>query len=147
MKDTAQEQITQEKQHAEFYLTNILSLTNILGLITRKSNKCQFLKEIAGNKQNRSQVIAVTEIWTKTVGHHDAEILRSFPGYVIMRSDRDTDGEDHLASREWCLLLASPDIIITLILTFSNGYCEILVAELPELLEVIIRHSENKNVM
>ena len=94
MEDTAQEQITQEMQPVEFYLTNIW------GLITRKSNKCQFLKEITGNKQNQSQVIAVTEIWTKTLGHHDAEILRSFPGYVIMRSDRDTDGEDHLASRE-----------------------------------------------
>ena len=97
MKNTDQEQRTQETQSTEFYLTDIL------GLITNRSNKCRFLKEVTGSKQNQSQVTAVTEMWTKTPGHHDAEMLRSFPGYSIMRSDRDTDGEDHLASRGGCL--------------------------------------------
>ena len=66
MKDTDREQRMQETQFTEFYLTNIQ------GLITNKSNKCQILKEITGNKQDQSQVIAVTETWTKTPGHHDA---------------------------------------------------------------------------
>ena len=80
----------------------------------------------------------MTETWTKTLGHHDSEILNSFPDYSIIRSDCDTESEDHLASRGGCLLLTSPDIIITPILTFSNGYCEILIAELPELHKAII---------
>ena len=122
MKDTGKEQRMQETLFTEFFLTNIQ------GLITNKSNKCQFLEEITGNKQDQSQVIAVLETWAKTPGYHDAEILRSFPEYSIMRSDRDTEVEDHLAPRRGCLLLTSPDITITPMLTFSNGYCEILIA-------------------
>ena len=55
-----------------------------------------------------------------------------------MRSDRDTEGKDHLASRRGCLLLTSSDIVITPILTFSNAQCEIQITELLELLKAII---------
>ena len=112
-----------------------INLVNIQGLITSKKNKSQFLKLTTGLTSPHN-ILAITETWTQELKHYDAEILKQFPGYSLQRADRkDYDKADPnaLQSRGGCLLLASPGITIQPIVKFSNGNCELLVTELPQL--------------
>ncbi|MCH2405687.1 MAG: hypothetical protein MK200_05790, partial [Nitrosopumilus sp.] len=113
-----------------------LNLLNIDGLITNKRNKSQFLTLITKNTCN-SSIIGITESWTQENQHYDAEILKHFPGYNITRADRNLyynlNDPNQLTSRGGCLLLTSPDIAQKPIKKISNGNCEMVIVELPEL--------------
>ena len=113
-------------------LTVDLFLVNIQGLITQRRNKSHFLKTVTSTN-NSSQIIAVTETWAQA--HFNGEYTQAFDGYNIIRADRDynfnPDDDDQLVTRGGCLLLTTPNITITPIVSYSNGNCEILIADLP----------------
>ena len=72
----------------------------------------------------------------------DSEILKFFPNFNIERADRNTEfdltDEYQLQSHGGCLLLASPDIIVVPKISYSNGNCEMLIVECPNLKTAII---------
>ena len=110
-------------------------------MITNKHNKSEFLK-ISTASTNQSKILAITETHLNSKQHFDAEIIKHFPNYHIMRADRDVefdpDDEDQLVSRGGCMLLISPNIISIPKLQFSNGNCEVVIVELPEKATTII---------
>ena len=63
--------------------------------------------------------------------------MHHFPDYNILRANRDTeydlDDEGQLQSHGGSILLTSPDIVMLPKISFSNGNCEFLIAELPDL--------------
>ena len=115
-------------------------LANIQGLISNRLNKNRTLNTVT-TSQNSSKIIALTETHL-TPQHYNAEILKSFPNYNIIRTDRDTeydlDDEYQLLSHGGCLLLTSADIIVVPRVLFSNGNCELIIAESPELAKAVI---------
>ena len=113
-------------------------LANIQGIITNRNNKVQFLRDVTRTK-NDSQIIALTETWAK--GHFDAEFQKHFVNYNIMRADRrvtNVHDKDQLQSRGGVMMLTTPDITITPILEFTNGNCEVAIANLPTVNTTII---------
>ena len=115
-----------------------LFLVNIQGLITKRNNKCKFVREFTNTSNN--QIIAITETWANF--NFDAEYIKEFKEYNIERSDRkfgyDPDDDEQLSSRGGVLLLTSPNITITLITKFSNGNCEVLIASLSTVNIIVI---------
>ena len=109
-----------------------LFLLNIQGLITNKKNKCSFIKEVTSSK-SQSKIIAITETWGKK--HFDAEYLKAFKGYNITKTDRNTsnaaEDKECLSKNGGVLLLTTNDIPQKPVLKFSNGNCELVIAELP----------------
>ena len=65
-----------------------LTLVNIDGLITNKRNKSHFLR-VNTNATQTNSIVAITETWTRPGDHYNAEILKQFPYYSIIRADRD----------------------------------------------------------
>ena len=66
-------------------------LVNIRGLLTKKtsssiSNKCPFLYDSV-DAQLGNHILAITETWL-TKNHYDAEILKTFKNYNLLRADR-----------------------------------------------------------
>ena len=117
-------------------------LVNIQGLISNKVNKCDFLNLITSSSSTSKKIIAITETHLNSKQHFDAEIMKYFQNFNILRADRDTEYNIHdefqLQSHGGCLLLTSPDIITIPKLLFSNGNCELVIAECPELETSII---------
>ena len=131
----AQHRTTTQSTNPQIELHNI----NIEGLITGKRNKCHFLKA-ATTSDNKNKIITITETWAE--GHYNAEFLQSFSNYNVMRSDRDIDtfkeDEDSKSSRGGVMLLTSPEITITPKISYSNGGCELLIADLPTIHTTLI---------
>ena len=113
------------------------NLANIQGLITNKRNKCKFVDLATSSESSQSRIIALTESHLSSSKQFDAEILKQFKNYNIIRADRDTEfdqnDEFQLLSRGGCLLMTSPEIITIPKTTFSNGNCELIIAECPEM--------------
>lgn len=126
-----------EEQHAtntvtvNFFKIVDIFLLNTQGLVTNKKNKCSFIKEVTSSN-TESKIIAITETWGKK--HFDGEYLKAFKGYNLIRTDRDTSNaaldEDCLSKNGGVLLLTSKDIPQKPVLKFSNGNCELVIAEL-----------------
>ena len=101
--------------------------------MTNSSNKSAFLAEVGNN----CRMIAITETWLSDK-IFDAEITANFPAYSLIRSDRKTvvtagsgiDGE--LSKGGGVCLLSHPGLPVKTLDTFSNGVCELLVAEVIE---------------
>ena len=110
-----------------------LFLVNIHGLVTNEKNKCAFLKEITSTSDTQSKRIGITETWGKK--HFDGEYLKAFKDYNITKKDRDTSKaaveDDSLSKNGGVMLLTSKDIPQTPITEFSNGNCELVIAEMP----------------
>ena len=116
-----------------------LYLLNIQGMITNKRNKCASIKDLTA-VNNRQQIIAVTETWARE--HFDAEYTKAFHGYNIRRADRsynyDPNDEHQLISRGGCMIITTPGISIKPVEEFSNGNCEIIIAELPTIKSMVL---------
>ena len=101
--------------------------------MTNSCNKSAFLAEVGGNPR----IIAITETWLSD-RVFDAEITSYFPEYSLIRSDRNTveragsgnDGE--LSKGGGVCLLSHLSLPVKTLDTFSNGVCELLVAEVME---------------
>ena len=118
-----------------------LRLVNIRGLITRRKNKSRFVRDITKDTRSKHQIIAITETWTKDI--HEKEITEHFPGYHILKVDRefdpDSDDPDQIETQGGTLILTSSDITITPTkASFSNGNCEVLIAHLPTINGLIV---------
>ena len=113
-----------------------LSLLNTQGLITNTKNKCSFLHGLINNS-TQEHIIAITETHL-TDQHLDAEITNTFQNYTLHRSDRNTE-VGRKSKNGGVLLLSSPGILCTKgEKEYSNGCCELLINELPELNTTII---------
>ena len=112
-----------------------INLINIRGLITSNNNKCPYLKSATMTQGNN--ILLLTETHLYKDNHFDAEINRYFPKHNIIRSDRAISSkptqDKQLSSGGGCLMITPPHIFSKKILTFSNGNCEILIAECPDL--------------
>ena len=107
------------------------SLLNAQGLITSGGrNKSKTVSDIILDPLSQ-HIIAITETFlTKEV--EDAEVLRHFPLYTILRGDRDRE-IGRKTKQGGCLLLTSPDIPSIKIAEFSNGVCEAVTTSHPSL--------------
>ena len=66
--------------------------------------------------------------------HLDAEVLNHFQNHTIIRADRlelPENNEDIDQKQGGCMLLTSQEITLTPIESFSNGNCELIIAEAP----------------
>ena len=120
-------------------------LLNTQGLVTNKRNKSEMLRLKCD--KGGSNIIALTETWLYENKHFDEEILNKFPEYSIQRTDRNIakrtskkkrgdenkEEDDGLESCGGCLLLASPGLTLLPITSSSNGVCELLICEVPQL--------------
>ena len=93
-------------------------LLNAQGIITQSGAKCQLLH----SKCTPNNIIAITESWLKE-DNLDAELLKHFPNFSILRADRNLQfpGPNTISSRGGCILLTSPTIPITYKMAYSNG--------------------------
>ena len=126
-----------------------MHLVTIQGLITNKKNKNEFLKLVTSSQNSTSnRIIAVTETHLNPQ-HFNAEITKYFTDYNVIKADRDTNydmNDDYqLQSCGGCLLLTSQDIITIPKITFSNGNCELVIANCPEIKLDISCLSTSKN--
>ena len=113
---------------------------NINGLLSKsKGNKCELLRKFISTG-NTHKVIALTETWL-TPDHFNAEFIKPFHNYCVFRADRDTnfnpDDDAQLNSRGGVAILISPEITAIPVMSFSNGNCEIVAIECPELSIII----------
>lgn len=136
-----------------------LYVANIQGLVLQTQNKCEYMKQMV-ESDNKSKLIALTETHLND-RIYNAEIDSVFPNFSVTRCDRDTafdptdnntnevndndsDSESDasigrtLRTGGGCLLLASPDLAVDPVLCFSNGNCELIIAELGNLNTTVI---------
>ncbi len=116
----------------------VLFTGNIQGLVSKsKGNKCLTLDGIAETYGANQYILAVTESWLRKNQHHNAEVLCGLKNHRILRTDRDTnrnpEEEGNLSARGGCAIIATPNIIVESKVSFSNGNCELLIAELAEM--------------
>ena len=90
--------------------------------------KSGFLCDLAGN--NDALFLGITETWCHS-GVLDAELLVNFPGYSVLRRDR--DGRD---GGGVCLFLRD-DFTGEVISTFDNGVCSLIVCRIHQLNSII----------
>ena len=123
-----------ERQSMQFHLLNIQ------GFITNSKNKGQYLNTVTNTCP---KIIVVTETHlNKKKLHDDAEVKLGFKDYNLHRADRDTefdlDDEYQLSSHGGCLILTSPMLVSEKKLEFSNGNCELVIVEVPQLESYVI---------
>ena len=114
--------------------------------------------------QHKLAVLAITESWLNSE-HLDAEIVKHFPTFDIIRADRLTSKapnpapqqatplsssspvEEYLTIRGGCVLLAHPGLQLSSKLTYSNGNCELIIAEAKqlELYIIVVYRPSGKN--
>ena len=117
-----------------------LHLINIQGLITNAKNKGEYLNLVTNNNP---KIVVMTETHlNKKKLHDNAEVKLGFPEFNLHRCDRDTeydiDDEYQLSSHGGCLVLTSPSVVSTKKMSFSNGNCELLIVEVPQMESHII---------
>ena len=131
---------TESKTITTNTITIDLYLVNIQGLITNHTNKCPFLRTVTNRGSNKQKIIAITETWADQ--HYDAEFKAHMNDHNVLRADRtlvkNTQDVDQLSSRGGVMILTTNDIPITPILQFSNGNCEVLIAEIQIINTAII---------
>ena len=101
-------------------------LVNIQGMITNNKKNSEFLN-LTVESTTLTKIVAITESHLRKNQHLDSEILKYFPEYSFTRTDKDTeydiDDEDQLLSHGGCMLLTSPNIIVTDKVSFSKAHC------------------------
>ena len=104
-------------------------LSNIQRLITPSGRtKSGFLSDLAAD--NSTLFLGITETWCHS-GVLDAELLFNFPGYSVLRRDRD--------GREGggvCLFLRD-DLTGEVLSNFDNGVCSLLVCRIHQLNSIV----------
>ena len=121
--------------HSQYVKKSLeLHIINIRGIITKGDNKSPRLAKLL-KSDNPNKIIAITE--THLADHFDEEVLHYFPSYSLFRSDRDTTpnpSDPHqLSKMGGAAILTSPGITAIQKETFSNGNCELIIVECPEL--------------
>ena len=82
------------------------------------------------------KILAITETHFMKDQHMDPEALKYIPGFKLYRTDRDIDhDEDALSKWGGTMILAGPDVNSNKVeeYCYSNGNCEMTVAEFSEL--------------
>ena len=113
-----------------------LLVANINRLVSKsKGNKCEFLKQSIPTS-NAHRIIALTETWLSP-DHYTAEFIKPLHRYTAFRTDRDTNfnpgADGQLTSRGGSIIITSPDITAIPLASYSNGNCELIAIECPEL--------------
>ena len=112
-----------------------VNLVNIRGLITHKENKSAFLKSATLAQDNSLTFITETHLYKNT--HFDAEILKYLPNYSIPRTDRNISSSNsenkQLSSGGGCMIITPPHLNCRKKVSYSNGNCELLITECPEI--------------
>ena len=132
---------TSTSQNTSITSCNIHVL-NTQGAVTNRKNKSKLLRVKCDKGGNN--IIALTETWLYEDKHYNEEITKEFKDYSIARSDRDiqkksnatsttNEEKDKLQSGGGCLLLASPGLTLLPVGKVSNGVCELLICEVPQL--------------
>ena len=123
-----QQQMNQSLRHYQVAQQAFL-LSNIQRLITPSGRtKSGFLSDLAVD--NSALFLGITETWCHS-GVLDAELLVNFPGYSVLRRDRD--------GREGggvCLFLRD-DLTGEVLSNFDNGVCSLLVCRIHQLNSIV----------
>ena len=87
------------------------------------------------NSPGKICLMTETHLHAKT--HLNSEITKFAHDYHLTRADRnreyDLNDQDQLASHGGSMILTSPELITERKIEYSNGNCELAVAEIPEL--------------